>query len=289
MVALLSMKGTSHLKRYSTYRPHRITLPNGQKKPLYAIHLKGVQKCNSFGGLTVMNNFFQRDSLQKLSEDNPEDLEYMESKKKQLNTFTNLVKFGKEKATLFVLLSNDYKSFLSRNNRMLSLNRTARKKWDKLSNLEKANYEVSVYKPLTRDDRKHIEEQFAIYSSFLKNLLKNTELEIFYHSSVLERINPKVKYLPLYFAIMNSILKHNMKVWSLNETFKNKFGNPIKCQFVCVRQQFFVPSPESLFCESELSKFKRNQNIELTHRNEKSLDKLVSIWTKALTNSKFKT
>ena len=104
----------------------------------------------------------------------------------------------------------------------------------------------------------------------------NSNLEFFYHSSVLERINPKIVSLPLYFAVLNSVLKIKLNSWTKNETFVNRNGRPIKCVFVCVRDQFFKSTdPSTLFIESE-------EDGELVHRKNWAMDVLVAHWKEAL-------
>lgn len=278
---MLRMDGTSHLKNFSSKYPHPIIV-NGKKTTKFENKLPGVNQCNSFGGLTLMDKHFERDSLQPLA-DNPENQEHQSNKNKQLNKFIRGIQNGTEKATLFVTLSNDYKYFLTNHKgSMLSLTRTAKSKWDKLSAMQKSKYDIYKHNPLTGKDRTHIYEQIGKYENKLKEIFQKSSLEIFFQSSVLERFNPKIKYLPLYFAILNSVLKHEIYKWDSNETFKNKFGKSIKCKFVCVRKQFYLNKPNKIFIPKEI-----RQGKELTHRTDKALDSLMDTWYKQLTNAKF--
>ena len=114
----------------------------------------------------------------------------------------------------------------------------------------------------------------------MKTILKSSTLEVLHHSSVLERLNPKIPYLNLYFAILNSVLEKNLEIWTKKGTFKNKFGKCIVCKFVNVKEQFFLRAdPRSIFQKSEVEDDK-----ELTHRNDDAMDELVAIWRSSVIN-----
>lgn len=273
---MVKLVATSHLKRYSSVYPRYIRLADGSSQSLFEVHLRGLSKCSSHSGLTIMGKYFHRDSLKEIPEQSQK--RFKQYKAVQFNKFSKDLRCGNDMATLVVLLSNDYKTFLSREGKMIPLTKSAKKHFNRLTPKEKAKYNVLDHRPLLKSSREHLENQFQVYENILKPILAKSNLEYFYHSSVLERINPKICNLPLYFAILNCFLKRKLSYWTRNETFKNKHGKPIKCIFVCVREQFFLAeNPSDLFIESEV-----NGGGELTHRQDWALDDLVRDWKKAL-------
>lgn len=286
---MLSIKGTSHAKRYSSTRKYYVW-DEGRKTSLFEKHLQvhGIHKCSSYPGLTVMGEFFDRNSLDKLPalsvlrKIHRPDLEtrnlisYLEGKESQFKAFARDLGNGIDMGTLVVLQSNDYKTFLTdHKGNMLKLVRAARGKWDNLKSKGlKCNYDAYAEKPLKKEARLHLEGQFDKYAEILKPILEKSVLEVLHHSSVLERINPDIPYLPLYFAIFNSVLKRYLDTWTKKKTFLNKFGKPIVCKFVSVREQFFMEDdPTSLFTE---------KSGELTHRTDEAMDRLIAIWRRKL-------
>lgn len=270
-MAMISAKGSSHLKRYIS--------GGGAKEndnSLFNQHLAGFQKCSSYPGLTVMGVFFEKTSLYKLPEiGDKRQKKYIEDKKSQFIQFAlDLAGFG-EIETLGVLLSNDYKTFLTdHKGHMLKLSKGARKKWSKMSPAEQCNYDIYTEKVWTVSARVHLNTQFLKYENILKLILRRSTLEVFHHSSVLERISPQIPFLPLYFAIFNSVLEKYLEIWTKQGTFKNKFGKPIVCKFVNVKDKFFLRAdPQSVFTQREIS-----LGGELTHRNDEAMDELVAAW-----------
>ena len=271
---MASLKATSHLKRYRSVRPYRVTLEDGTQTTLFNMHLGGLTKCSSYRGLVIMGEHFDRESLEKIPEKAKK--RFKEDKLKQFQDFSNDLSNNNDVATLVVLLSNDYKTFLSNEGKMIPLHRNAKRRFDKLTNKQKITYSVDTHKPLLITSKNHLDKEFQKYENILKPILAKSNLEFFYHSSVLERINPKIVSLPLYFAVFNSVLKLKLNSWTKNETFVNRNGKPIKCIFVCVRDQFFESKdPSSLFIESI-------DDGELVHRKDWAMDVLVARWKKAL-------
>ena len=270
---MASLKASSHLKRYSSVHP---CYTNESTQSLFQIHLGGLTKCSSYPGLTIMSQYFYDDTLKKIPVHSQKV--FKRRKSIQLKDFSRDMSSGNDLATLVVLLSNDYKTFLSKDGKMIPLTRYAKKHFEKLTSEQKAAYNTKDHNPLQKSSREHLENQFQAYENILKPILAKSNLEYFYHSSVLERLNPKIACLPLYFAILNSFLKRKLNYWNLNETFKNRHGKPIRCIFVCVRKQFFkAENPPSLFIDKEVKR-----GGELTHRKDWALDDLVRDWKKAL-------
>ena len=258
----MSIKSTSHLRDFSSAE-------SGSKFPTHLSDL--VSSCSYFSGLAIMGDRFERNSLNKLATNST-------NKKNQVQDFIDEVESSDADALLFVLLSNDYKTFLTNKGHMLKINPTAKDVWRQLSPKEKINYNVQIHKPLQKQSRIHIETQFENYEVLLKAMLSKTNIKDFCHSSVLERINHNIKDLPFYFTIFNSFLRKNIETWDRNRTFKNKNGHPIKCHFINVADQFFnAIEPEELFVLWERKKF-----IELTHRTIGSYEDLVDKWKAGL-------
>ena len=272
----LSLMGTSHLRPFSFPRnPQEVEMEDGEIKYNFHIHFPGILKCSSFSGLVVMGKFFESDSLKPLNLNIYKNKQYVKHKTNQLKKFVADVQTTNHNACLFVLLSNDYKCFLTdHQGHMLKLSKGAKKRWDDLTPLQRSNYDAYEMKPWPKATRVFIEGQFEKYEIFLKDMLKNSPLEKFHHSTVLERLNYELPYLDLYFAIFNSVLKLFVHKWSRKKTFINKFGVNIKCYLVNVRRHYYYAKPpSSIFLDWEVAN-KREQ----THRKEGALNGLASDW-----------
>ena len=275
---MASLISSSHLNRYSSVNPRYFRLANRSwsTQSLFEIHLKGLSKCCPHPGLTIMGEYFYRNSLKKIPEHSQKT--FKNNKLVQFNTFSKDLSSGDEIATLVVGLSNDYKTFLSIEGKMIPLTRKAKSHFDKLTKKEKATYDVLTHRPLLKTSKIHLESKFQAYENILTPILAKSNLEYFYHCSIFERINPRVANLPMYFAILNSFLKRKLNYWSRNETFKNRNGKPIKCIFVDVREQFFLAeNPHKLFVDREVI-----SGGELVHRQDWALDELVRDLKKVL-------
>ena len=267
--------GSSHVNRFSPNYQYPIRLEDGSYQSPFQVHLGGFYNFRSFGGLIIMNKIFERDYLEVLPDQSRKT--FRRIKKTQFLDFSNYLSSGVENSALLVCLSNDWKCFLTdHKGHMLPLMSSAYVKWRKLSAEEKANYDAFVYKPLFKESRLHLESQFLMYEQILKPILAKSKLESIYHSSVLERMHPKYPYLPFHFAILNSYLKKYLKIWNNNKTFVNKYGTPIKCNFVNVADQFHLAeNPQLLFIRREI-----DAGGELTHRTNEAYDKLAAKWRK---------
>ena len=161
---MLSIKGTSHLKRYSSIQKGYNYEGHGNNNSLFDIHLKGFQKCSSYGGLTVMGEFFEKESLKKLPKiGDLRQINYKNTKKEQFKKFAIDIAGEGNLETLVVLLSNDYKCFLTdHEGHMLTLNKCARSKWDRLTNVQKCNYDAYVEKDWTKPAKEHLKTVFKI-------------------------------------------------------------------------------------------------------------------------------
>lgn len=234
----------------------------------FNVDLKGFSQCVPFRGLSVMDDFFHRYSLRKLNRK-------PYSKCKQFNKFAEQLADCRDTEVLLESLSNDYKAFLTdHRGKMLQLNRTAVRRWEAMSDQSKCEYNIFAERSWTKTTRKHLMEQFGKYEDILKPVLKKSTIEVVHHSSVLERLNPNIPNLDMYFAILNSVLEYFLAKWTKNQVFKNKCGKPVICKFVSVREQFFLRSDKiSVFSAGEVT-----GGGELTHRNEDAYDELAGMW-----------
>ena len=249
---MIAIHTSSHCKRFSSKNPCHI-FKDGKRQSLFSLHLPGVNRCLSYPGLTLLGKHFERNgptALQPLPQ-SPENDESIGYKITQVNNFARGIINGQETSILLVTLSNDYKTFVTdHNGHFVTLNPKARNKWNELSKIKKLNYDIKDYRPCTSSTTKHIDAQFLVYETILSNIFVKSKVEIFYQSSILERLNDEFPYLPLFFAILNSFLEHKVQSWNKNNVFKNKFGKPIKCIFVNVKKHFYLSKdPKSLFIE----------------------------------------
>lgn len=260
--------GSSHLFRYAStaYAKQNANSP-------YRLHMKGFSEVISLSGLTVMDECFEKDTLKKMNSKPPKKILQFEDFAAALETCGDI-------EALLVDLSNDYKTYVTdHEGNMLNLISTAVRKWKDMDPELKCDYNVFTEKSWTKTTRLHIFAQFKKYEKILKPILGNSPIEILHHSSILERLNPKIPNLDLYFAILNSVLEHFLKRWTKNKAFKNKHGKAIVCRFVSVKDQFFnakfkYRDQTSLFTFTDIEKGK-----ELTHRNAKAMDELARKWS----------
>ena len=263
--------GTSHLKRFkSTWASRR--------NPMSPYNLKFSEfSCiQSYGGLSVMPDRFDRNSLNML----PRNSDYYKEKTRQFNQCIAELGGRREEELLWVALSNDYKTFITdHKGNLLDFSRGAVKKWEGLENKKRAVYNAYISKPWDKPLRVQVQSQFAVYENILQSMLSQSSVKVLHHSSVLERLNPKIEYLNLYFAIINSVLERSLTRWTKEEVFKNKFGCSISCKFVNVKELFYMaPDPERLFISKEIIAGK-----ELTHRTDVAIDEVADIWSSAVT------
>ena len=66
---------------------------------------------------------------------------------------------------------------------------------------EKTYFNVFNEKFFTKDFRLHIFSEFDNYKFIFRLVLEQSNIKIVRHSSVLERLNPEILHLDLYFAI----------------------------------------------------------------------------------------
>lgn len=262
----LGAYGSSHLKHYKSTRQNRL---NSRSK--FNKKFKHFSRVKSYGGLSVMPDKFDRYTLEKI----PIDSEFYKEKVRQFEEFVTELERGGDVEALWVALSNDYKAFITNHlGRVLGLNRGAVKKWKAMSKGDKLVYDVLEEKPWTKLLRVQVQTRFEEYRDIMKSVLARSSLEVLHHSSILERLNPNIENLDLYFAILNSVLEHSLIKWSRNEVFTNRHGKPIRCEFVNVKESFCMASdPKRLFLSHEV-----RLGGELTHRNDVAMDKVADVW-----------
>ena len=192
---------------------------------------------------------------------------------------TQLLKFEKDLAkhnetdVFFLGLSNDWKSYLSKEGELISLKQSVLEHWEKLSPDEKANFRVMCENPLSKPARKHIEEQFVLYGKILKGILGKSSVTTLYHCSILERLNRKYPHLDLLFLVFNGYLQKSLLAWSKSGYLINKHGEKIVVSFVSVQKLFYTcPNPRSLFLKKEVDD---RSGQDMTHR--KSLEDIMEL------------
>ena len=266
----VSSQGSSHLKHlaFSNYRDKRKLGPDHP--------FQSIDNCHSFPGLTLMNNRYQRDTFNLLS---PNDQRYQRQTNLREDFFFT-IKTCKQPELLLVALSNDFKTFITdeSKHKCFKLTRNAHSVWSKMTPDEKTFFNVFNEKFFTKNFRLHIFSEFENYKSILKPVLEQSTIKIVHHSSVLERLNPEILHLDLYFAILNSVLRHFLRKWTEEECFKNKKGEPIIFNFINVSKNFHsVEDKTSIFC-----KFEVENNKELVHRKKFHMDKIAKDWVNSI-------
>ena len=87
-----------------------------------------------------------------------------------------------------------------------------------------------------------------LYMDVLRDIFGNSNLEVVYHSSVLERLDRGVPHLDMLFAILNSYLQAALKKIKIY----NRAGKLIMFRFISVTSQFHQAKNKlSLFPDKE--------------------------------------
>ena len=287
--------GSSHLSSLSFINQHQKRKKLPKDHPFHIL-----DKCRAYPGLSVMNERYERDSFKPL----PKSDTLYQNKDIQRSNFFADIKVGQESELLLVLLSNDYKCFITDDskNKPFSLRRTAHKNWKKLTDDQKTNYCVFYEKSWTHEFKQHIMKKFDDYRNILLPILKKSCLKKVFHSSVLERVHFNTVGLDIYFAILNSVLKNSLQKWSEEGCFKNRYDEPIEFEFVNVSDQFhsthdldkntnpFIAKNEELlpvkshfYCKAPIFISKEIiEKKELVHRTPEAINKLATTWSEAL-------
>lgn len=253
---------SSHLKDYKSNDPDS----------LFKDISRQFDHCYSFSGISLMPDCFERESLAKIVPKPKYQIE-------KVNKFIRIIQSNKDIIAFFLFLSNDWKCFLSKDLYLISLSQDVISEWNNSHGNSKCNYDAISRKSLTKESRHHMNAQFDIYKNILKSILLQTDIETLYHSSVLERLNPRYPHLDLLFAILNSYLLYHLNLWTKKHTFKNKHGKSIKCVFLSATHLFHLQaSPQSLFCPKELKR-----GGEVTHRTPDAIAVYIS-FIKSLVN-----
>ena len=146
-----------------------------------------------------MNNRYKRDTFNLLS---PDDERY-ERQSNLKEDFFYTVRTCRQPELLLVALSNDFKTFITDESRhkYYKLTRNAHRVWLTMTPDEKTYFNVFNEKFFTKDFRLHIFSEFDNYKFIFRLVLEQSNIKIVRHSSVLERLNPEILHLDLYFAI----------------------------------------------------------------------------------------
>ena len=152
---------------------------------------------------------------------------------------------------IFVGGSNDFESFLVQHGQFLKQSNHSQKRWNSLSSEDKSHFNYHRNRLLHKRSERHLKWKLRVYVGQLGLLFKQSSATVVYHVSVLERMLNWEPLLPMYFAMLNSLLFTALKAASIT----NRYGQPIRFQFINVSSCFFMAkNPKSLFKNSEIAK-----------------------------------
>ena len=250
---------------------------------LFRPNVKEFSGTLAISGLTMMPARFKKDSFELIKGVTKEERTWLSKLDARLGDLALSITNTTDLEILLVALSNDYKAFVTNHlGRLIELTPSALKKWAKMGVSKRAVFNAKKECVLTKSADDHINEQFEIYAGVLLRILSKSNVKVFHHSSVLERIHKDHPDLGLYFAILNSKLKYFMQKWNREGTFRNKSKEVITCNFVDVRDQFHgldaegnPADPLRLFLDKEI----RGESYrELTHRTYAAMFELIDKW-----------
>lgn len=175
------------------------------------------------------------------------------------------------KMVLLIIGSNDYKSFITKNGRILRCSKKDLKRWQGLDPSEKIKFQPRNHKKFLKDsDVKHIKDNVKVFFDYLAGLVKKSRKTTVFLSSLLERVyKDNHPGLDLLFAYINHFLFENVK----SAEICNAMGVKVNFIFINVASQFFnAEDPLSLAIDREKEKG------ELTHRSKTAMHKLAGIY-----------
>ena len=206
------------------------------------------------------------------------------SKDPQFNIFTDQLKSEAAEVCVLMALSNDYDKLIFKDGKPLELRPEAISKWDDFQNRQKRDFVYKNQKLLKTTAAKSLNQKLDEYMNILCTLLKNTKVEIFVHTSVLERqyFNINKSHLDILWASLNSLLHDKLK----KLTTYNSEGKLISIKFISLTWQYHSDEPFVDFRENEWTAwekerkkpgFRAKNNLppaHLTHRNREASIKL---------------
>lgn len=201
----------------------------------------------------------------------------------QVHKASNFLYRHPAKNCLLVAASNDWKSFLVKNGRLLSLLPHSVDIWANLTSSQKINYNCRNLNLLSPDSRTFLSLKLEEYKEALSVIFQNSTVTKVFHSSVLERFYPGCENLDLYFAVLNSYLHKALNKLNSSKPIFNKKGEKIKWMFINVSDQFHnSPNPIHLFREDE------QITGVMTHRHDDAISEIVLKYSNFIKKDLFK-
>ena len=226
---------------------------------------------NAWGGLTIAETEFHRDPHDFSAKHKKSEL-----RAKQCIQLGLAIKSSPCKIALHVSGSNDFKYFIVKDGKLVPLTESGAETWSKLSPRRRSNFLPNKTVIFGKTSREFIHQQVKLYVTELVNLYRDSEFELVFHSSVLERkyFHEKLENIDAYFAYFNYWIR--MEIENLNrEKIMNRNQIAIVWKFINVSSQFFNSnSPRKLY------RWKEAKTGNCVHRNLNSLHELVDKYLK---------
>ena len=256
--------------RYQYWTRDRIWRERRRIQSLKDEHLPHVNLV-SYRGLIVMDKQFPPGSE---SWHLPDKEKF---RKDQLNKLFDHMVRSREKLCFLLTGSNDFKCFITKEGEWLEPVKGYKERWKKLKEQQDFQFSAKRIQLIPKMAEEHLKTQVQSYVDIIKEKSQNCRFEIMMHSSILERNWDALGIvdLDLWFSYLNYYLR--IYIHKLNrEKVLNIEGKVVKFRFVDVSDQYFkavaIKDLGGIFRPSEVHSGK------MTHRNERSMIKLVGIY-----------
>ena len=182
-----------------------------------------------------------------------------------------------EKVCLLVIGSNDFKSFIVKNNKdVLGAGSSLKKKWPYIPTKHKIKFNIKKYRLVSRTVSLYIESQVEAYLNIIKDVVQGCRFETVIISSLLERNWDKIGYtnLDFWFSHINSLLYY--AIAKIKDSVLNVNGKPIVWKTVNVSKQYF----EAQANDNVKGIFRHSEQVsgKMTHRSMAALKEIVSVY-----------
>ena len=253
---------SSHGRIYATTHAERNY--SSSRKENFHSYFPKFKAIYFWPGLTLLDDY-AREGFKKL-------LKKGKGHQADKEHFEAIFRNSMAKMVLLIIGSNDYKSFITKNGRILRCSKKDRKRWQSLEASKKINFQPRDHRKFLIDsDINHIKENVKVFFEYLISLVKNSRKTTVFLSSLLERVY-KVNHpnLDLLFAYINHFLFEEVKK---NTEICNAIGGKVNFVFINVACQFYnAENPVSLAIDREKGRG------ELTHRNKTAMRELAGTY-----------
>ena len=204
-------------------------------------------KVKAFPGLTLTDWEFPENSL------TPNQIK-SSYRRSQTELFYQSLRASTASIVLLVTGSNDYKTFITKQGKLVPLSLFAFLIWDSLRPHEKACFNPYKHPVMSRPNLKFIQFQIEAYLLNLSIQAYGSRAKFIIHSSILERVSQETRMLdlPIYFAIINYFLRKAIYKLNFHNSHLSRTQTQVVWRFCNVSYQFHsLSNPSVLFLPRE--------------------------------------